>query len=191
MQGLQHREGARAALTDALARLDRGRYGDRSKLTVGDYLDQYLESRVNLHPAPVVFYRVAVERYLRAELEHLRLDQLRVDDVERAFARIRRGLDGHGHPISPTLIGRRKTTLRAALNVAFRRQGIHVNPAALVTSSRGFLAGPGCSRSALTRRAGQRHVRAQAERVTAVAERPQRASSCPESAQAPGHVRAV
>ena len=123
---------ARAALTDALARLDRGTYVDRSKLTVGDYLDQWLEGRVNLRPASVVFYRVAVERYLRPGLGHLRLDQLRVDDVERAFARIRRGLDGHGHPVSPALIGRLKTTLRAALNVAVKRQLIHVNPAALV-----------------------------------------------------------
>ena len=123
---------ARAALTDALARLDRGTYVDRSKLTVGDYLDQWLEGRVNLRPASVVFYRVAVERYLRPGLGQLRLDQLRVDDVERAFARIRRGLDGHGHPVSPALIGRLKTTLRAALNVAVKRQLIHVNPAALV-----------------------------------------------------------
>ena len=58
--------------------------------------------RVNVHPASVVFYRVVVERYLRPEPEHLRLDQLRVDDAQRAFAGIRRGLDGHGHPVSPT-----------------------------------------------------------------------------------------
>ena len=73
-RGFSTEKEARAALTDALARLDRDRYVDRSKLTVGDYLDQYIEGRVNVRPASVVFYRVAVERYLRPELEHLRLD---------------------------------------------------------------------------------------------------------------------
>ena len=130
--GYSSEKEARTALTDALARLDRGTYVDRSRLSVGDYLDQWLEGRLNLRPASVVFYRVAVERYLRPELGQTRLDELRVSDIERAFSKIRRGVDGRGNPVSPALIGRLKTTLRAALNVAVKRQLIHLNPAALV-----------------------------------------------------------
>jgi integrase len=119
---------ARKALTDALARLDRGVYVDRSKLAVGTYLDEWLAGRVNLRPASVVFYRVAVDRYLKPELGHLRLSDLRADDIERAFGRIRRGVDGRGNPVSPALIARLKTTLRAALNVAVKRGLLHANP---------------------------------------------------------------
>ena len=43
-RGFSKKKEARAALTDALARLDRERYVDRSKLTVGDYLDQYIRA---------------------------------------------------------------------------------------------------------------------------------------------------
>ncbi len=120
---------ARKALTDALARLDRGVYVDRSKLAVGTYLDDWLVARVNLRPASVVFYRVAIDRYLKPELGHLRLSDMRADDIERAFARIRRGVDGRGKPVSPALIARLKTTLRAALNVAVKRGLLHANPA--------------------------------------------------------------
>ncbi len=86
-------------------------------------------ARVNLRPASVLFYRVAVDRYLKPELGSLRLSDLPADDIDRAFARIRRGVDGRGQPVSPALIGRLKTTLRAALNVAVKRGLVHVNAA--------------------------------------------------------------
>ena len=112
-----------------MARSDRGTYVDRSKLSVGNWLDQWIEGRVNLRPASVVFYRVAIDRYLRPELGHLRLSDLRADDIDRAFTRIRRGLDGRGNSVSPALIGRLKTTLRAAHNVAAKLGLLHTNPA--------------------------------------------------------------
>jgi len=120
---------ARRGLTDALARVDRGVYVDRTKLTVGAYLDQWLLGRVNLRPASVVFYRVAIDRYLTPTIGHLRLADLRSSDIERAFSSIRQGVDGRGKPVSPALISRLKTTLRAALNVAVKRGLLHTNPA--------------------------------------------------------------
>lgn len=120
---------ARRALTEALARLNRGTHVDRSKLSVGDYLHQWLEGRVNLRPASVTFYRVAVDRYLVPELGHLRLSDLRSGDIEQAFARIRCGVDGRGNDVSPALIIRLKTTLRAALNIAVKHGLIYANPA--------------------------------------------------------------
>jgi site-specific recombinase XerC len=120
---------ARRALTDTLARLDRGVYVDRTRLSGGDYLDQWLEGRVNLRPASVLFYRVVVDRYLKPELGSLRLSDLRADDNHCVFARIRRGVDGRGQPVSPALIGRLETTLRAALNVAGQRGLVHMNVA--------------------------------------------------------------
>ena len=120
---------ARRALTDALARLDHGVYVDRTRLSVGGYLDQWLEGRVSLRPASVLFYRVAVDRYLKPELGSLRLSDLRADDIDRAFARIGRGVDGRGQPVSSALIVRLKTTLRAALNVAVKRGLVHMNAA--------------------------------------------------------------
>lgn len=100
----------------------------RSSL-VGNFLDQWLAGRVNLRPSSVRFYRVAVDLYLKPELGHVRLSDLRADDIDRAFARVRQGVDGRGNPASPARIGRLKTTLRAAINVAIKRGLVHINPA--------------------------------------------------------------
>ena len=120
---------ARKALTQALSGLDRGVHVERSRLLVGDFLDQWLAGRVNLRPSSVRFYRVVLDRYLKPELGCIRLSELRADDIDRAFARIRQGVDGRGNPVSPALISRLKTTLRAAMNVAIKRGLVHANPA--------------------------------------------------------------
>ena len=120
---------ARKALTQALSELDRGVHVERSRLLVGDFLEQWLAGRVNLRPSSVRFYRVALDRYLKPELGRVRLSELRADDIDRAFTRIRQGIDGRGNPVSPALIGRLKTTVRAALNVAVKRGLVHLNPA--------------------------------------------------------------
>jgi integrase len=77
---------------------------------------------VNLRPSSVRFYRVALDRYLKPELGRMLLSELRADDIDRAFARIRQGADGRGNPVSPALSGRLKPTLRAAMNVAIKRK---------------------------------------------------------------------
>ncbi len=120
---------ARKALPQALSGLDRGVHVERSRLLVGDYLDQWLAGRVKLRPSSISFYRVAVDRYLKPELGRMRSSDVRADDIDRAFACIRQGVDGRGNPVSPALNGRLTTTLRAALNVAIKRGLVHVNPA--------------------------------------------------------------
>ena len=70
----------------------------------------------------------ATEREARKALTQA-LSELRADDFDRAFARIRQGIDGRGNPVSPALKGRLKTTLRAALNVAVERGLVHLYPA--------------------------------------------------------------
>ncbi len=94
---------ARKALTEALSVLDRGVHVERSRLLVEDFLDQWLDGRVNLRPSSVRFYRVAVDRYMKPELGRRRLSDLRADDIDRAFSRIRQGVDGRGGPVSPAL----------------------------------------------------------------------------------------
>jgi hypothetical protein len=119
---------ARSGLTDALSALVRGVHVERSRLLVDDFLDQWLDGRVNVRPSSVRFYRVAVDRYLKPELGRMRLSELRADDIDRAFARIRQGADGRCNDVSPALIGRLKTTLRAAMNVAIKRGLVHGSP---------------------------------------------------------------
>jgi hypothetical protein len=83
------------------------------RLQVRDFLDQWLDGRVNLRPSSVRFYRVALDRYLKPELGCMRLSELRADDIDRAFARIRQGVDGRGNPVSPALsaVSRRRCAL--------------------------------------------------------------------------------
>jgi hypothetical protein len=104
---------ARKALTQALSGLDRGVHVERSRVLVDDFLDQWLDGRVHLRPSCIRFYRVAVDRYVKPELGCTRLPELQADDIDRAFARIRQGVDGRGRPVSlpSSAVSRRRCAL--------------------------------------------------------------------------------
>lgn len=123
---------AQKALTAAVARVDRGVHVDRTKLSVATWLEQWLEGKVNLRPATRLYYRTVVDGYLIPYIGHLRLSDLRADDVERMFSKIRKSPDRRGNPASAALVLRVRATLRASLNTAVRRQLIFRNPVDLV-----------------------------------------------------------
>lgn len=76
---------ARTALTESLARLDRGMYVERTRLTVAQYLDQWLEGKGRLRASTRRSYQEHIDLYLRPGLGHLRLDDLCEVDIERLY----------------------------------------------------------------------------------------------------------
>ncbi len=77
---------ARKALNESLARLDRGTYVERTRQTVGEYLDQWLEGKGRLRTSTRRSYQEHIDLYLRPGLGHLRLHDLREVDIERLYA---------------------------------------------------------------------------------------------------------
>ena len=92
--------------------------------TVGDYLEQWLETRVRLQNAPRTYqdYRYYVHRFLQPELGHLRLTQLRPLHLQELYVKLRQqGLTrtvDYVHQV-----------MRKALNDAVQLQLVARNPA--------------------------------------------------------------
>lgn len=112
---------ARKALTDALARLDRGTYVQPTRLTVAQYLEQWLAGKGRLRASTVRSYREHLDLYLQPGLGHVRLGDLREVDIERLYAAM--GQLGRPDPASSPelarlLAARRAVALRKPLTAA-------------------------------------------------------------------------
>jgi len=123
---------ARSALTDVLARLDRGTYTGPSRATVASYLPTWLAGRVNLRPTTRLSYGHHVAAYLVPQVGHHRLTDLRAHHIEAAYAAIVAGNAGREREVGPTSLRRIHATLSSALNAAVRHDLIGRNPAAHV-----------------------------------------------------------
>lgn len=139
---------ALAALTEQLRLGDFAEAGD---LTVGAWLDEWLAGRVRLQPSSVYANKGAIRLYLKPALGHLRLDRLRMGDIERLYAVMRTlGSDQAVHselaarllaarnptagpryprPLSGATIRRAHAVLHGALNTAVKRRLLTHNPA--------------------------------------------------------------
>jgi len=137
-------------MADSIATVERGTFVSVSRVTVGAYLDQWLEGKARLRSTTRRGYRGNVDLYLRPGLGHIRLTDLRELDIERLYAAIRRL--GHTQatatpeltrlrearsksavrPLRDSTIRRVHATLMSALNAAVRRKMIAHNPAAHV-----------------------------------------------------------
>ncbi|RFU41188.1 site-specific integrase [Actinomadura logoneensis] len=118
-------------------------------ITVGEYLSQWLRGRKGLRESTRRAYASHIKLYLIPYLGHLRLDRLRVADVDRMFEEIDEFNDlilrarETGDPELRRLVkGRRvvgaaskqriRATLRSALTRAVKERRVEVNVAALV-----------------------------------------------------------
>jgi integrase len=93
------------------------------RLTVGQYLEEWLAATEDVRPSTLRAHQQHVAKYLLPELGHHRLADLRVADVAEALAAV---------TSSDANRQRVRATLRIALNDAVREGLISVNPAALV-----------------------------------------------------------
>jgi integrase len=123
--GFPTKGAAKAALAERVAVLMTG--VNAHELTVGAYLDTWLQGKHGLKPSTKENYRAAVELYIRPHLGSIRLVDLRPHHLDRFYAAITVGR--RGKPLSAASIRRIHATLRSALAMAVRRRLIPWNPA--------------------------------------------------------------
>jgi integrase len=119
-----------AAEKDAEDQIARVRAGQQhvGTLTVGEYLDQWLESKRRLRPTVRRGYQTHIEVHLKPWLSKVPLSGLRADHIDRAFRQIEAAGASKPRPTGPATIERVRDTLRNALNDAVDRRLIPFNP---------------------------------------------------------------
>jgi integrase len=127
--GFRTRKDAQRALTEALDAFDKGAFVANGRLTVGQYLSDWLVGRASLRPTTLQAYESHVRLYLRPALRDVRMDDLRSVHVDRLFADLRQRAD---KPLSPATLQRVRATLNSALNDAVRKGLLRSNPARYV-----------------------------------------------------------
>ena len=126
---------AQAWLAQRVQELRAGEVYD-TKVTVAEYLVQWLDGKASLRPSTHFAYTTHVQLYLSPHLGHLRLGDLRAHHVEAMFREILAGNHRRERPVGPTTLRRINATLLSALGTAVRRGLIRRNPAATVELAR-------------------------------------------------------
>jgi len=123
--GFATRSEARAALREMLLS---GSASDVAshRLTVAEYLKQWLEGKRALRPSTLKSYQDHLRLYLVPHLGHLRLKDLSAAHVDQMITSI---ASGSHRALTATTIHHIHATLRTALNAAVRRRLLAYNPA--------------------------------------------------------------
>jgi integrase len=117
---------AERKLTDLLHKLHRGEYVEPSKLTLGEWLSEWLETAIkppNKRLRSYETYRSVIERHLKPALGHVCLQQLKPTDLKRYY---------NGSPLSATTLEQHHTLLHSALKAAQLQGLVQRNVASLV-----------------------------------------------------------
>jgi integrase len=121
------RKAAEGRLTELVRSANRGEFVEPSKLTLIEWLRDWLEKSVKpplRRPATYAGYKGVVEHHIASSaLALLPLQQLRASDLERYYADLKR---------SPSTVGVHHALLHSALKKAMRDQLVIRNVAALV-----------------------------------------------------------
>lgn len=96
-------------------------------LTVGEFLDTWIEGKQGLKPSTRAHYRDTIRLYLRPHIGGVRLMELRAFHLDRMYGAIAKGV--RGKPLSTSSVRRIHACLRSALNTAVKRRLIPYNPA--------------------------------------------------------------
>jgi integrase len=123
--GFATRRDAEAARHEFLARKRDG-VADIRRLTVADYLDDWLNSKRGLRAATRRNYAGHIRQYLDPGLGALRLAELRPHHIDRLYSEM---LDLGRGPATAATVHHVHRTLRSALNSAVKRRMLSWNPA--------------------------------------------------------------
>ncbi len=153
--GFVTRREAQQALVDLLDRVNKRTRVEPGRETITVYLDRWLAAKSGLRQTTRRSYEIHFHLYLTPGIGHLRLSQLRVEDVEDLYTALRdlgtattaspmlarmlaaRHAAGGARPLSDASIRRVHATLMSALNSAAKRRLIPFNPAAHVELATG------------------------------------------------------
>jgi integrase len=117
---------AERKLTELLHHLHRGEYVEPSKMTVGEWLTEWVETAIkppNKRLLTYGTYKGVIERHLKPALGHIRLQQLKPTDIKRYY---------NASPLSPITQEQHHTLLHSALKAAQLQGLVQRNAASLV-----------------------------------------------------------
>jgi integrase len=126
--GFATERAAEEALTAVIATLNAGSYTETNRLTVNDYLTEWLAAKANLRPSTRKSYQQHLDLYLAPRIGGVRLSALRGAHIERMMRDLREGEAALGVATSRRVFA----TLRGALNKAVRQGILATNPCANV-----------------------------------------------------------
>jgi integrase len=124
-RGFKTKKEAEAELAEIVADVNRGVFVRPTRGTLGDYLEQWLESRaVNLRPSTLYGYTKVVRKRIIPALGTAKLSDLTTADLERWYASLVTG------GLSPKTVANTAGVLSVALSDAVRLRLLRHNPAA-------------------------------------------------------------
>lgn len=127
--GFRTQAEAKAARAAAQTAQSRGTYVAPRKMTVGEWLDQWIAGHeIGLKPSTAESYRSNIERYLRPRLGHEPLQGLSPARLTVVFRDLFERGGHNGKPLSPRTVEFARAVLRRALADAVLERLIEVNP---------------------------------------------------------------
>jgi integrase len=131
-KGYTSKREAERALRRMLTDVDDGGYVDPTKVTVGEYLIQWLDAQ-RLRPSTKEVYRVQVSAYALPHIGEIRLQELTTETLDALYVELERRGGRGGRPLAPKTVRNVHVMLHRALERAVARKPplIPRNPAAL------------------------------------------------------------
>jgi len=127
--GFQTRKAAKDARDAARNAVNRGTYVAPQDLTVGAYLDRWLDGHsVELKPSTVASYWQKIDTYLRPAIGHERVQALSPSRLSVVFREMQEHGGANGKPVSPRTVEFARAVLRRAMRDAVVDRLIEINP---------------------------------------------------------------
>jgi integrase len=128
--GFCSEEEAKSARDEARRRARRGEYVDRTSITVGEYLRQWLDAHsLETKPKTLAGYRWLLERYVLPRIGAMRMQGVRPSDLSLLYRGLLDGGGRAGRPLSPSTVDAVHAVLRKAFNDAVTsEQVLESNP---------------------------------------------------------------
>jgi integrase len=117
--GFASEQAAKAARDEARVKARTGQYIDRSRITVGSYLDQWLAAHaVEIKPKTLQDYRHLIERHVKPQIGDLRLQAIRPARITRLYRELAESGGRAGAGLSPRTVEYVHAILRKAFQDA-------------------------------------------------------------------------
>ena len=130
---------AQKELRKVLLQLDEGTFTDPGSMTIGQYLDHWLDNHATNRVSPLTLqrYRRIVDQQLKPAFGGVKLRELRPTHVQRHYAdALKSGRKRKKGGLSPTTVRQHHLILRHALKCAVKERLISWNPTDAVDSPR-------------------------------------------------------
>ncbi|MFB4298277.1 tyrosine-type recombinase/integrase [Actinomadura sp. NTSP31] len=114
-------DAAKEARDEARVKARRGEYIDRNAVTVGEYLDEWLDAHaVEVKPKTLANYRYLVDQHVKPNIGGLRLQAVRPGQISKLYRDLVTTGGKHGKGLSPRTVAHVHSVLRKAFNDAVR-----------------------------------------------------------------------